>query len=102
MNALKMLVVPVVFFSIITSVSQFSNFSEFGKIGGRIIGLYAITTIIASIIAILVFNLINPGEFGSCKQTFENTNTSIESSRVKCIDDFSIMKTIVNIVHQLH
>lgn len=98
MNALKMLVVPVVFFSIITSVSQFSNFSEFGKIGGRIIGLYAITTIIASIIAILVFNLINPGEFGSCKETFENTNAAIESSRVKSIDDFSIMKTIVNIV----
>ena len=60
MNALKLMVVPVVFFSIITSISQFGNVSEFGKIGGKIIGFFIVSTIISAIIAIFTFNIISP------------------------------------------
>ena len=36
MNGLKMVVAPVVFFSIISAVGQFGNLSDMGKIGGNI------------------------------------------------------------------
>lgn len=64
-NALKIVVGPVVFFSIVTCVSQFTNLSELGKIGARVMGLYLLTTILAVCTGFGVFNLINPGVWGS-------------------------------------
>lgn len=48
MNGLKMVVAPVVFFSIISAVGQFGNLSEMGKIGGKVLGLYLLTTVFAT------------------------------------------------------
>ena len=47
LNALKMVVAPVVFFSILSCVSQFSNLSDFGKTGGKVMGFYMFTTVVA-------------------------------------------------------
>ena len=47
LNALKMIVAPVVFFSPVSCVSQFGSISEIGKIGIKIMALYMITTVIA-------------------------------------------------------
>lgn len=52
MNGLKMVVAPVVFFSIITAVGQFGSLSKVGKIGGKVLGLYLLTTVAASAIGI--------------------------------------------------
>lgn len=47
LNALKMVVAPVVFFSILSCVSQFSNLADFGKTGGKVMGFYMFTTVVA-------------------------------------------------------
>ena len=47
LNALKMIAVPVVFFSIATSISQLGSPSELGRIGAKVLGLYMLTTVIA-------------------------------------------------------
>ena len=60
-NLLKMVVAPVVFFSIVSCIAGFSNFSELGKIGGRTIMLYTLTTILAVMVGILSFYLFQPG-----------------------------------------
>lgn len=52
MNGLKMVVAPVVFFSIISAVGQFGNLSDMGKIGGKVLGLYLLTTLFATAIGI--------------------------------------------------
>lgn len=65
MNALKMIVAPVVFFSIVSCIGQFSNLSEIGKIGGRTILLYSFTTVIAALLGTAMFYLFRPGKFGS-------------------------------------
>lgn len=44
MNALKMIVAPVVFFSIVSCIMQFSDLSALGRIGGKTLGLYFCTT----------------------------------------------------------
>ena len=61
MSALRMIVAPVVFFSIATSVGRFTNLSELGKIGGKVMGLYAVTTVIAICVGFGMFYLIQPG-----------------------------------------
>ncbi len=60
LNSLKIVVAPVVFFSIATSISTFTNLSELGKIGGRILSMYMFTTVIAVMVGIISFFLLHP------------------------------------------
>ena len=62
MNALKMLAAPVVFFSIVVCFSKQSNPSGLGRIGGKIIGLYMFTTLIATAVGLTVFFIFRPGD----------------------------------------
>ncbi len=93
-NALKIVVGPVVFFSIVTCISQFTNLSELGKIGLKVMGLYICTTIMAVLIGLGLFSAINPGEWGmALGGTMESTEVSVNTEA-----DTSILSTIVNIV----
>ena len=62
LNAIKMIVVPLVFFSIADSMTGFSDYKVFGKIGGKIIALYFLTTAIAIALAVGIFQLMKPGD----------------------------------------
>lgn len=62
LNAVKMVVVPLVFFSIAESLTGFSDLSFFGKIGGRVMALYLFTTAIAVGVGYGVFQLLQPGD----------------------------------------
>ncbi|MBO6108652.1 MAG: dicarboxylate/amino acid:cation symporter [Eubacterium sp.] len=61
LNALKVIVAPVVFFSIASCISQFSSLSDLGRIGGRVLSFYLITTILAVAIGIGSYFLFTPG-----------------------------------------
>ena len=61
LNALKMVVGPVVFFSIVSCISQFGDLKEVGRIGGKIMSFYVLTTILAIISATVVSYLLQPG-----------------------------------------
>ena len=61
-NILRMVVAPLVFFSIVSCIAGFTNLSDLGKIGGRTISLYLFTTIIAVAVGIFAFYLFKPGE----------------------------------------
>lgn len=62
LNALKMIVAPVVFFSIISCIAGFGNLADLGKIGGKTFALYMLTTVIAVATGIGVFYLFKPGQ----------------------------------------
>ena len=53
-NALKMLVVPLVFFSLICGVCGIGNIKTLGRVGGKSFTLYMLTTAIAIAVAITV------------------------------------------------
>ncbi len=61
MNALKMVVAPVVFFSIISCIVKFTDVSELGRVGGRVLSLYLFTTFVAVSVGIGAFFLFRPG-----------------------------------------
>ncbi len=58
---LSMLVVPLVFVSLIAGVSALSDPKKLGRVGGKAVGLYMLTTGIAISLALLAAILVEPG-----------------------------------------
>tara|TARA_R110002111_G_scaffold4633_5_gene25354 strand:+ start:442 stop:1779 length:1338 start_codon:yes stop_codon:yes gene_type:complete len=61
-NALKMLVVPLVFFSLICGVCGIGNLSALGRVGGKSFLLYMLTTAIAIAVAITIAVSVGLGQ----------------------------------------
>jgi hypothetical protein len=62
MNGLKLVVAPVVFLSIASSVTQFSDLRDVGRIGGKVIAMYFITSVIAVAVGIGYSLIFQPGD----------------------------------------
>ncbi|WP_114326478.1 dicarboxylate/amino acid:cation symporter [Candidatus Colwellia aromaticivorans] len=62
MASLRMLVVPLVFVSLVCGVCSLQDTTKLGRIGGKAIGLYLITTAIAITFAIFIAIIVGPGE----------------------------------------
>ncbi len=62
LRALKMLVVPIVFCSLICGICNLKDFTSLGRISIKTISFYIFTTSVAISIAILLASIINPGE----------------------------------------
>lgn len=93
MNALKMVIAPVVFLSIASCIVQFSDLSSLGRISGKIIGFYLFTTILSILIGIGIFFIVQPSA------TSITTNLITDSSSISpAAIDISIKDTIINIV----
>jgi Na+/H+-dicarboxylate symporter len=60
-NSLKLIAVPLILASLIKGVSDLKDISKLSKMGGRTIGLYLMTTVIAVSIGLLLVNVIKPG-----------------------------------------
>lgn len=58
---LKMLVVPLVFVSLVCGAASLDSLKKFGRVGGKTLGLYIITTAFAVTLAIIVGTLVSPG-----------------------------------------
>lgn len=61
LNALKMIVVPLVVSAIITGVANVGSQGGFGRLGTKTLGYYVLTSTIAIFIGLLMVNLIQPG-----------------------------------------
>ncbi len=93
MNALKVVIAPVVFFSIIACVSQFTDIAELGKLGAKVMGMYLLTTVLAVILSIAMSHVITPGTFGFAI-TGDQEVAQVEVAEAEA----SLLNTIVNIV----
>ena len=60
-NALKMLIVPLISSSIIVGVAGIGTSGHLGKLGGKTLLFYALTTLFAILIGLLLVNLVRPG-----------------------------------------
>lgn len=95
MNSLKMIVAPVVFFSIISCIVQFSDLTALGRIGGKIISMYVVTTFIAVFVGISVYFLFQPVEESAFVAKAITSDASAITSQTM---DVSIKDTIVGII----
>ncbi len=60
-NGIKMLVVPMVFVSLVNGVTQISDIKKLGRVGGKTVVFYLLTTSIALIIGLSLASIIKPG-----------------------------------------
>lgn len=58
---LKYIAVPLVLFSIISGISGLKDMSKLGRMGGKTLGFYLVTTVTAVGIGLLLVNLVKPG-----------------------------------------
>ena len=62
LRLLQMVVVPLVATSIVTSVARLGRDHAFARLGAKTAGYYMLTTILASLVALVIFNLVQPGK----------------------------------------
>jgi Na+/H+-dicarboxylate symporter len=60
-NLIKMVVVPLIFFSILNGVTSLGDVSTFGRIGLKALVAYSFTTAFAVIIGLVFANIFKPG-----------------------------------------
>ena len=91
LNALKMLVVPVVFFAISSSVAGVSDIREYGRIGIKVFSFYTFTSFVAILVGYVVYQILQPG-----------ANVQLDMSAYTYSGDtstgISLLDSIVNIV----
>lgn len=87
---MKMLVVPLVFFSIVVGVSSISDVRKIGRIGGTTILIYLITTAVAVAIALVMGMIIKPG--------LGLTMLDVSQASVNVTVNQTIPDTLLNIV----
>lgn len=61
LNALKMIVVPLVVSAIITGIANVGSQGGFGRLGMKTLGYYVATSFIAIMIGLVMVNMIQPG-----------------------------------------
>ncbi len=61
-NLLKLIAVPLILASLITGVASLSDLKKLSRIGGKTIGIYIGTTVIALIIGLVLVNVLQPGK----------------------------------------
>ncbi|MCK0131794.1 dicarboxylate/amino acid:cation symporter [Flavobacteriaceae bacterium F08102] len=76
-NSLKLIAVPLILASLIKGVSDLKDIAKLSRMGGRTIGIYIFTTIIAVTIGLVLVNIIKPGK----SITAETRQELVESYR---------------------
>ena len=84
-NALKMLVVPLVIFSLIPGVFAIGDIKLLGKVGGKTIVLYIATTAIAIATAITLAAVLGIGEGGVPPEDIDFTGRTAGKSTIDII-----------------
>lgn len=94
LNAIKMLVVPLVFFSVADSVTGFSDLKVFGRIGGKVMGLYLFTSVVAFLIGVMMIAVFQPGDPSLQSSVIELA----ESSNIQTTEAMTLPQIITGIV----
>lgn len=87
---MKMLVVPLVFFSIVVGAASISDIRKIGTIGGRTIFIYLITTALAITIALIMAGIIQPGlglNMAGISEANVTTNQTVTTTILNMIPD---------------
>ncbi len=71
-NSLKLIAIPLILAALIKGVSDLKDISKLSAMGGRTIGIYITTTIIAVSIGLMLVNIVDPG-----KSISEKTRTEM-------------------------
>ena len=97
---LTMIAVPLVLSSLIVGAASLSDLKHIAKIGGKTIGFYAMTAVIAISIGLACANIIQPGKFmpEETKERLLETYQDDAMSKIEQNISMDIVDFLVNIV----
>lgn len=104
-NALMLIVVPLVSSSIITGIARIGNESSFGRLGGKIFAFYISTSLLAILTGLFFVNVFGPGFSYSAKASAISSSHLAEVGLGEpAFNIFSILLQIIpsNIVDVFH
>ena len=84
-NSLKLIAIPLIVASLIKGISDIQDISQLSSMGGRTIGLYLFTTIVAVCVGLLVVNVVAPGN-GIAEETRESLIKDFQENAKSKID----------------
>ena len=96
LNALKMIVGPLVLFSIASSIAEFDNLKSLGKIAGKVMGFYCLTSLLAIAVGYLVYQVFPIGT-PAMKDMIDSSVAAATVSGSSQVS-LSIRDTIINII----
>jgi len=76
-NSLKLIAIPLIVASLIKGVSDLKDISKLSQMGGRTIGIYVMTTVVAVTLGLVIVNITKPGKLIE------------EQTRIELMDNFS-------------
>jgi len=95
LNALKLIVGPLVFFSIGSSIAGFKNIRTLGQIAIRVVGTYVCTSILAIATGYFIFQMFPIGDSALQAVVSDSADAMIAQSQTVSV---SIKSTLVNII----
>ncbi len=90
-NAIKMLIVPLVFCSLIVGITSMQDTKKMGRIGAKAIVLYLVTTAVAITLGLGLSSLIEPGA---------GLNRAVTQASTAAQDTPPLVQTLLNIIPQ--
>lgn len=61
-NLLKLIAVPLVLVSLISGVASLKDIAKLSRLGGKTVGIYLLTTVLAVSLGLVIVNVIQPGK----------------------------------------
>lgn len=80
LNAVKFVVAPLVFFSIASCIADYGDMKALGRIGGKVIGTYFITSFLAIFLGVLVYGMFGIGDPALAGAVTDAASSTIEKS----------------------
>ncbi|ASV66560.1 glutamate/aspartate:proton symporter GltP [Cytobacillus kochii] len=61
-NAVKMVIAPIIFLTIVLGIAKMGDMKKVGKVGGKAFIYFEVVTTLALVIGLLVVNIVKPGD----------------------------------------
>ncbi len=102
-NLLKLIAMPLVVASLIVGVSSLSDVSKLSRLGGKTIGIYLATTVIAITIGLVTVNVLQPGSYLSTQKRDElksryATEAASKSEKAEMVTEQGPLQPLVDMV----
>ena len=100
---LKLVAVPLIFVSLVSGISNLRDTSKLSRIGGKTFGIYILTTITAITVALILANLLEPGEYFPEEKTIElkekyASDANMKISSAEDVKDSGPLQMMIDVV----
>ena len=102
-NLLKLVAIPLIIVSLISGISNLKDISKLSRIGGKTMGLYLATTVLAIFVGLSLVNIAKPGNYLSKEKQIELAEKYAQDANLKVSDaqklkDSGPLQVIVDVV----